>query len=351
MAIDSAKLNDLLGKMVCDLGAAVTGALVIIGDKLGLYQAMAAAGSVTAQQLAIQTGTDERYVYEWLAAQAASGYINYDATRQQFSMSPEQIAVFADEASPALMTGGFYSLESVYAKEPQLTEAFRTGNGLAWGDHCNCLFCGTEKFFRPGYRANLVAEWLPTLNGVTDKLAQGAKMADVGCGHGVSTILMAEAYPNSHFYGFDYHAPSIARARTLAHEADLKNVTFEVATAKAYPGEQYDLVACFDCLHDMGDPVGAAAHVRESLAADGAWLIVEPFAHDALEENLNPVGRVYYGFSSTVCIPSSLSQEVGLGLGAQAGEARLREVVTDGGFTHFRRAAATPFNLILEARP
>lgn len=351
MAIDSGKLNELLGRMVGDLGAAVTGALVITGDKLGLYRAIAAAGAVTSEQLATQTGTTERYVSEWLAAQAASGYIDYDAPTQQFSMSPEQVAVFADEASPALMTGGFYSLEAVYASEPQLTAAFRTGDGLGWGEHCSCLFCGTEKFFRPGYRANLMAEWLPALNGVTDKLTQGGKVADVGCGHGVSTILMAEAFPNSHFFGFDYHASSIARARALAHEAGVRNVTFDVAAAKAYPGKEYDLVACFDCLHDMGDPVGAASHIRETLTDDGTWLIVEPFAHDTLEENLNPVGRVYYGFSTTLCVPSSLSQEVGLGLGAQAGEARLREVVTGGGFTQFRRAAETPFNLILEARP
>ncbi|MCE7979806.1 MAG: class I SAM-dependent methyltransferase [Caldilinea sp. CFX5] len=350
MAMDSVKLNELLGKMVGDLGAAVTGALVIIGDKLGLYQALAA-GPVTAHQLAERTGTAERYVREWLAAQAASGYINYDAAAQQFSMSPEQIAVFADEASPAFMTGGFYSLEAVFAKEPQLTEAFRTGKGVAWGDHCNCLFCGTEKFFRPGYRANLVAEWLPALNGVTAKLAQGAKVADIGCGHGVSTILMAQAYPHSQFFGFDYHAPSIERARVLAHEAGVKNVTFAVATAKAYPGAPYDLVACFDSLHDMGDPVGTAAYIRQTLDPAGAWLIVEPFAYDTLAQNLNPVGRVYYGFSTTICVPSSLSQEVGLALGAQAGVTRLQEVVTAGGFRHFRQAAATPFNLILEARP
>jgi SAM-dependent methyltransferase len=350
-AINETKLNTLLGQLVGDLGASVNSALVIIGDKLGLYKALAEGGPANAQQLAERTGTAERYVREWLAAQAASGYINYDAAGQQFSLSPEQRAVFADEDSPVIMTGGFYSLESVFAKEPQLTEAFRTGKGLAWGDHCNCLFCGTEKFFRPGYKANLVAHWLPALDGVTQKLEQGARVADVGCGHGVSTVIMAQAYPHSHFYGFDYHAPSIERARQLAHEAGVTNTTFEVASAKAYPGAGYDLVAFFDCLHDMGDPVGAAAHVRETLAPDGAWLIVEPFAHDTLEQNLNPVGRVYYGFSTTVCVPSSLSQEVGLGLGAQAGEARLREVVTAGGFTRFRRATETPFNLILEARP
>jgi len=349
-AINQTKLETLVGQMINDLGAAVNGVLVIIGDKLGLYKALAAV-PCTSQQLAERTGTAERYVREWLAAQAASGYINYDATTQEFHLSPEQSAVFAVEESPVLMTGGFYMVESVFASEPQLSEVFRTGKGLSWSEHCNCLFCGTEKFFQPSYRANLVAQWLPALDGVTQKLEHGARVADVGCGHGASTIIMAQAYPHSSFYGFDYHAPSIEHARELADKAGVKNVTFEVASAKAYPGTGYDLVAFFDCLHDMGDPVGAAAHVRTTLDRDGTWLIVEPFAHDTLEQNFNPIGRVAYGFSTTVCVPSSLSQEVGLGLGAQAGETRLREVVTAGGFTHFRRAAETPLNLILEARP
>lgn len=349
-AINETKLNALLGLMVSDLGAAVNGALVIIGDKLGLYKGLATAPA-TSQQLAERTGTAERYIREWLAAQAASGYVTYDTTTQQFHLSPEQAAVFADEESPVLMTGGFYSVEAVFASEPQLSDAFRTGKGLAWGEHCNCLFCGTEKFFRPGYKANLVTHWLSALDGVTPKLERGAKVADVGCGHGASTIVMAKAHPNSQFFGFDYHAPSIERAKALAQDAGVANVTFAVATAKSYPGADYDLVAFFDCLHDMGDPLGAAAHVRETLTIDGTWLIVEPFAHDTLEQNLNPVGRVFYSFSTAICVPSSLSQENGVGLGAQAGEARLREVVTAGGFTHFRRATETPFNLILEARP
>ncbi|MFZ4656956.1 MAG: class I SAM-dependent methyltransferase [Caldilineaceae bacterium] len=349
-AISETKLNALLGQMVSDLGAAVNGVLVIIGDKLGLYKALATAPA-TSQQLAERTGTAERYVREWLAAQAASGYVTYEATTQHFHLSPEQAAVFADDESPARMTGGFYMVEAVFASEPHLSDVFRTGKGLSWSDHCNCLFCGTEKFFQPSYRANLVASWLPALDGVTQKLERGAKVADVGCGLGASTIIMAQAYPNSHFYGFDYHAPSIDQARELAATAGVNNVTFDVASAKAYPGTGYDLVAFFDCLHDMGDPVGASAHVRTTLDRAGTWLIVEPFAHDTLEQNLNPIGRVSYGFSTTVCVPSSLSQEVGLGLGAQAGEARLREVVTAGGFTHFRRATETPFNLILEARP
>ena len=259
--------------------------------------------------------------------------------------------VFADDDSPANMVGGFYGIESVYTSEPQLTAAFKSGDGVGWGEHSNCLFCGTEKFFRPGYKANLVSNWLPALDGVVPKLEAGAKVADVGCGHGVSTILMAEAFPNSTFYGFDFHEPSIERARSLAAESGVTNISFEVATAKGFPGNDYDLVACFDCLHDMGDPVGAASHIRSVLKDDGSWLIVEPMAGDSLLDNLNPVGRVYYAFSTVICVPASLDQEVGLALGAQAGEEKLREVVTKGGFGSLERATETPFNLILQARP
>jgi SAM-dependent methyltransferase len=290
-------------------------------------------------------------VAEWLAAQAASGFIEYDAASACFSLTPEQALVFADPASPVNMTGGYYIAQSIYADIPHVSEAFRTGKGVGWGEHCNCLFCGTAKFFGPGYRANLIAGWLPQLEGVVPKLQAGGKVADVGCGHGLSTVTMARAFPNSHFYGFDYHAGSIEQARALAKEEGLANVTFDVALAKEYPGISYDLVTTFDCLHDMGDPVGAAAHVRETLNANGAWLIVEPMAQDDLSGNLNPVGRIYYAASTMICLPSSLSQEVGLGLGAQAGQKRLREVITKGGFSHFRRASETPFNLILEARP
>lgn len=349
--LNEEKLQELLSMMVNELGAAMVGAHVIIGDQLGLYKALAANGGLTSAELSERTGTAERYVREWLAAQAASGYIDYNAEAGTFHMTPEQATVLADEESPVYMAGGFYGLESIYAKQPKLTEAFRTGEGVGWGEHSSCFYCGTEKFFRPLYRANLVSEWLPALDGVVEKLEAGAKVADVGCGHGISTILMAEAFPDSQFYGFDFHEPSIERARELAEEADVENVTFEMATAKEYGGDGYDLVACFDCLHDMGDPVGAAAYVRETLAEDGTWLIVEPMAGDTLEENLNPVGRVYYGASTVICVPTSLDQEVGEALGAQAGEARLREVVTSGGFTRFRRATETPFNMILEARP
>jgi 2-polyprenyl-3-methyl-5-hydroxy-6-metoxy-1,4-benzoquinol methylase len=351
MAINEGKLNELLGKMVTELGAAYVGASVILGDQLGLYKELDAGGALSSVQLAERTGTAERYVREWLAGQAASGYIDYDATTRTFHLSPEQAMVFAQADSPVILTGGFYSLQAIYESVPRMAEAFRTGKGLGWGEHCNCLFCGTEKFFGPGYRANLVSSWLPALDGVVSKLQAGGKVADVGCGHGISTIVMAQAFPNTHFFGFDYHQDSIDRARVLAKEATVANVTFDVATAKGYPGANYDLVTFFDCLHDMGDPVGASAHVRETLNANGIWMIVEPNAQDDLAGNMNPVGRIYYAASTVICVPSSLSQEVGLALGAQAGEAKLREVVTKGGFTRFRRAAETPFNMVLEARP
>jgi 2-polyprenyl-3-methyl-5-hydroxy-6-metoxy-1,4-benzoquinol methylase len=351
MGLNETKLNELLGKMVTELGAAMVGTNIIIGDQLGLYKALNAAGALTPAQLAERTGTAERYVREWLAAQAASGYIDYDTNDQTFHLSPEQAMVFARADSPALMTGGYYIVESVYNDIPRLTEAFRTGKGLGWGDHCNCLFGGTEKFFGPGYRANLISSWLPALDGTVAKLQAGGKVADVGCGHGISTLVMAQAFPNSQFFGFDYHGGSIERARELAKETGVANVTFDIAAAKDYPGANYDLVTFFDCLHDMGDPVGAARHVRETLNTNGAWMIVEPMAQDDVSGNLHPVGRIYYAASTTICVPTSLSQEVGLALGAQAGEAKLREVVTKGGFTRFRRATETPFNMVLEARP
>lgn len=351
MMLNETKLQEFTGKMVGDMGAAIGTALVLIGDRLGLYKAIAQAGPLTSQQLAKRTGTAERYVREWLSAQAASGYIEYHPETETFSMTPEQAAVFADEDSPVHACGGFYSIASIIADEPRITEAFRNGNGLAWEDRHPCLFCGTAKFFRPGYRVHLTSSWIPSLNGVKEKLARGGRVADVGCGHGHSTLIMAETFPNTQFVGFDIHAPSIEEARHLAKEAGLTNVTFEVATAKTYPGRDYDLVTFFDCLHDMGDPAGAAKHVHSTLDQDGTWLLVEPFAHDKLEDNLNPISRVYYGFSTTVCTPASLAQEVGTGLGAQAGESRLKEIVTSGGFTRFRRAAETPLNLILEAKP
>jgi 2-polyprenyl-3-methyl-5-hydroxy-6-metoxy-1,4-benzoquinol methylase len=349
--LDQSKLDAFLGRMVGDLGAVATGALVVLGDRLGLYKAMQAGDRMTAAELARRTGTHERYVREWLSAQAAAGYVEYDRDEDTFYLNAEQATVFADEDSPAFMAGGFEGLSAFWIDEQKVSEAFRSGKGLAWHDHSACLFRGTERFFRPGYNANLVSSWLPALDGVVDKLKQGARVADVGCGHGASTVVMARAFPQSHFTGFDYHPASIERARNAAAEAGVAaNTSFEVAQAKTYRGT-YDLVAFFDCLHDMGDPVGASAHVRETLKPDGTWMIVEPFAHDQLAANLNPIGRVYYAASTMVCTPASLAQEVGLGLGAQAGEVRLRQVVCAGGFTRFRRAAETPFNIVLEARP
>ncbi|HEV3385521.1 MAG TPA: class I SAM-dependent methyltransferase [Gemmata sp.] len=352
MPLDQAKLDEFVGKMLNDLGAVASGAMVLIGDKLGLYKALADAGPLTSAELAGRTGTAERYIREWLASQAAAGYVQYQPETGMYSMTAEQALVLADDASPAFMAGGFDVLASMFKDEPKITEAFRSGRGVGWHEHSPCLFRGTERFFRTGYAAHLVQEWLPALAGVCEKLNRGARVADVGCGHGASTILMAKAFPNSSFTGFDYHGPSIERARVLAREAGVEQrCRFEIAAASGYPGNEYDLVAFFDCLHDMGDPTGAAIHVRQSLGVDGTWLIVEPYAADTVEGNLNPIGRIYYAASTMICVPASLSQEVGLALGAQAGEARLRKVVLDGGFTRFRRATATPFNLVLEARP
>jgi SAM-dependent methyltransferase len=347
MNLDTKKLESLLGTVVNEIGAASNAALVILGDKLGLFRALAQ-GAATSAELAKKTGTHERYVREWLSAQAASSFVTYDAEKGTFSMTPEQAAVFAVEDSPVFVVGGFGLLSAVYHDEPKLAEAFRTGKGVHWGDHCNCLFCGVERFFRPGYRSHLVAEWLPALDGVVEKLERGAKVADVGCGHGVSTLLMAEAFPNSEFVGIDYHAASIEHA--TAQAGGLNNVRFEAARAQDFAGHGYDLVTMFDSLHDMGDPVGAVSHIGKTLARDGTLMLVEPAAGDSLAENLNPVGRVYYAGSTHICVPTALNQDVGLALGAQAGAKRIGAVVKEGGFSRFRKAAATPFNMILEAR-
>jgi SAM-dependent methyltransferase len=345
------KLNELVGKLVNDLGVSLAGASILLGDRLGLYKAMADGRPVTPSDLAKKTKLHERYVREWMSGQAASGYIDYDSEKDAFSLSPEQAMAFAQEGSPAFFAGAFDVVQSIYLDEPKVAEAFRTGKGVGWHEHSKCLFSGTERFFRPGYNANLVSSWIPALDGVEAKLKSGAKVADVGCGHGASTIVMAQAYPNSKFFAYDYHKPSIERAKVLAQEADVGDrITFAQATAKDFPAQGYDLVAFFDCLHDMGDPVGAVKHVKETLSKDGAWMIVEPFACDDLKDNLNPVGRVFYHASTFVCTPASLSQEVGLGLGAQAGERRLRQVATEAGFKRFRRAIETPFNMIFEVR-
>ena len=349
MNLDMTKLEPLLGTLVNELGAAANASLVLTGEKLGLWQALADSEPLSSDELAKKTGTHERYVREWLASQAASGFVTYDDSTGKFTLTPEQAAIFADEDSLFIMTGGFHSLAAVFSDEPKLEAAFRSGNGIGWGQHCNCLFCGVERFFRPGYKANLVGSWLPALDGVVEKLERGARVADVGCGHGASTMLMAAAFPNSEFVGIDFHRESIEHARE--HVNGHRNVRFEVGRAQDFKGTGFDLVAMFDALHDMGDPVGAAAHAREVLKPDGTLMLIEPMAGNSLKDNLNPVGRVFYAFSTAVCVPSSLGQEVGAALGAQAGENRLAEVVRKGGFTRFRRATETPFNMVLEARP
>jgi SAM-dependent methyltransferase len=351
-SIDEAKVEAFMGKAVTDMGAIISAPLFVIGEKLGLYKAMAGAGPLTSQEVADRAGAAERYVREWLRNQAAGGYVEYDPETDRYTLPDEHALALADEDSPLYVLGVYDMVASLYADEERLRDAFRTGEGLGWHEHDHRLFRGTERFFRPGYRGHLVAEWIPALDGVQEKLERGAKVADIGCGHGASTIILAEAFPNSEFFGFDYHPESIERAREAADEAGVGDrITFEAAAAKDYPGSGYDLVCVFDCLHDMGDPVGASAHVRETLAPDGTWLIVEPYANDRVEDNLNPVGRVFYGASTVICTPASLSQEVGLALGAQAGEERLAEVIKQGGFTRVRRATETPFNLVLEARP
>jgi SAM-dependent methyltransferase len=352
MSVNEQKMNELLGRFLNDFGATFHSAMAVIGDKLGLYKAMAQAGPLTSVELANRTGTTERYVREWLASQAAGGYASYDPETRRYFLTEEQAFALTDENGPVFLPGAFQVALSAVRSEPRIATAFKTGEGVGWHEHDPGLFGGTERFFRPGYAANLVNQWIPAFAGLEEKLKTGARVADVGCGHGASTILMARAYPESTFVGFDYHQPSIEHARHQAEEAGVSTrVSFQVATAKNYWGNDYDLVAFFDSLHDMGDPVGAAAHVLSTLKSDGSWMIVEPFANDKVEDNFNPIGRIYYSASTMLCTPASRSQEVGLGLGAQAGEARIRDVVTAGGFKRFRRATETPFNLVFEARP
>lgn len=350
--IDEEKLMEFMGKAVTDMSAAISVELMTIGDKLGLYKAMAGAGPLTSTQIAERTDTSERYVREWLGNQVAGGYITYDPPTTTYELPDEHAFALADEDSPVFLGGAFDLMAACWGSEDRILDAFRTGEGVGWHEHHPRLFAGTERFFRPGYRANLTSAWVPSLEGVQKKLEDGALVADVGCGHGASAIIMAQAYPNSRFVGFDYHEASIDTARKRAVEAGVADrVEFSVASAKEYTGSDYDLVCFFDCLHDMGDPLGAAAHARDSLAADGTVLLVEPYANDALEENINPVGRMFYGASTLLCTPASLSQEVGTALGAQAGEDRLRQLFADAGYRSFRRTTETPFNLVLEARP
>jgi SAM-dependent methyltransferase len=350
--LDEARLEAFVGQAVTDMGAAISGLLLHLGDRLGLYKAMAGAGPITPATLAARTGTAERYVREWLGNQAAGGYVSYDPGDGTFELPPEQAMVVADENSPVFLGGAFESIASCYTDHNIFIDAFRTGAGVGWQAHDDRLFSGVLRLFRPGYAAHLVNEWLPALDEVVEKLKEGASVADVGCGLGASTIIMAEAFERSTFLGIDIHEPSIGAARKAAVEAGVDQRTrFDVATAKEISGTGYDLVCLFDCLHDMGDPVGAARSIRRALAPDGTLMLVEPMAGDGLEDNLNPVGRTFYGLSTVICTPASRAQEVGLGLGAQAGQARLGRVLAEAGFTRVRRATQTPFNLILEARP
>lgn len=351
-AIDETRLNAFMGKILGDLGGAYSVAMVRMGERLGLYRALKEGGPATAGELADRLGLSARYVREWLSHQAASDYVAYDPETGRFALPPEQALVFAEEDSPAYMLGAFDNVLTTIQNQPMVEEGFRTGDGVAWGDQASCMFCAVAKFFRPGYVAHLVESWLPALDGVVEKLEAGARVADIGCGHGHSTLLMAAAFPKSEFVGFDFHEASIQAARAHSARENLcHRARFQTAAAKAFNGGPYDLVACFDSLHDMGDPVGAARHIRSQLAEDGVWMVVEPMAGDRLEDNLTPVGRLFYAGSTMICLPTSLAQETGAALGAQAGEARLREVIEAGGFSSVRRAAETPFNMILEARP
>jgi 2-polyprenyl-3-methyl-5-hydroxy-6-metoxy-1,4-benzoquinol methylase len=350
--IDEGKLNTFVGQILADLGGASSIAMVRMGDTLGLYRTLQAKGPLSSVELARAAKVDERYLREWLSNQAASNYLTYDAATQRFSISPEQAMIFADEHSPFHMIGAFDLMAAMLDNQPKVEAAFRSGEGVGWGRQSGCLFCAVARFFRPGYHNNLVTSWLPALDGVVDKLEAGARVADIGCGHGWSTLLMAQAFPNSEFVGYDFHADSITDANRHARsQGHTPNARFEVALAKDYTGRDFDLVTCFDCLHDMGDPAGAAKHILQSLKPDGTWMIVEPMAGDTLQSNLNPVGRIFYAASTMICVPTSKAQEVGVALGAQAGEAKLRDVIAGAGFTRVRRATESPFNIVLEARP
>ena len=349
-AIDEGRFEAIMGKALTDIGGTMSLLLAYMGDRLGLYRALRAHGPGTSAEIAAAAKLDERYVREWLSGVAAGGHVDYEPTTGLFSLSPEAALVYAAEGDPRCLQGFFQAVKSAFDDEEKSTAAIRAGRGLAWGDRSACCFCGTDRFFRPGYAVNLVDNWIPALTGMRERLEAGAGVADIGCGHGSSTVLMAEAFPNSSFVGFDFHAPSIEAARTKAAEAGVGNVRFEVAAAKDFPGRDYDLACIFDAIHDMGDPAGAAAHVRQALKPDGSFMVVEPLAGDALEENLHLLGQIFYGFSTVACVPASKAQEVGRALGAQAGEKRLAEVLREGGFTNVRRAAQTDTNMVLEAR-
>jgi len=347
---DQAKFDELFGKVLTDVGGAIGLLMAFIGDQAGVYEAMESAGRSTCKQLAATTGINERYLLEWLSANAASGYITYDEGNETFSLSPEQAAIFAHDGEPTCMQGFFQAVVSQYETHETATEVFKTGRGRPWSEHSACCFCGTDRFFRPGYAANLVEQWIPSLQGVEEKLKAGANVADIACGHGSSTILLAESFPNSKIYGFDFHEPSIEEARKKAAAAGVSNIEFQVCTAKDVPAKDFDFACIFDALHDMGDPVGAASRIREVLKPDGTFMLVEPIAGDSLAENLNPLSGIFYGFSTIICVPTSKAQEKGLGLGAQAGQARLTGVLNEAGFSQVARATETPTNMVLEAR-
>ena len=346
--VDMVKLEALAGKVIGDVAGALSLYMAYLGDQTGLFDAMDGEGPMTVEQIAAKTGQNPKYLHEWLGSVSAAGYVTFDPENDTFHLTEEQALVFGREGQPACMQGFIQAIVSQYEENEKAVDIFKTGKGRPWGDHSQCLFCGTDRFFRPGYQANLVENWIPALDGVEDKLKSGAKVADVGCGHGSSTILMAQAYPNSHFVGIDFHAPSIEEARAKADAAGLSNIEFTVASAQDYPGEGFDFACIFDALHDMGDPVGAARHVRDSLKEDGTFMLVEPMAGDTMADNMNPLGQIFYAFSTTVCTPNSVSQDVGLGLGAQAGQKRLTEVLNEAGFGTVKRAAETPTNMVLE---
>jgi SAM-dependent methyltransferase len=349
--INEAQLNEFVGRFLTDLAAAHHAATVVVGDRLGLYRALAQTGPATPEVIARAAGCDERYTREWLNAQAASGYCELDVDTGRYYLTPVQQACLADEDAPTFLAAGMYVAASLFNDEQRIAEAFRTGSGIAWGEHHHDLFAGVERFFRPGYAANLTSSWIPALGGVEARLLQGATVADVGCGHGASSILLAQAYPASTIIGYDNHAPSIDAARRAAKEMGIDNIRFELASAQDFPGGDYGLVCTFDALHDMGDPVGAATHIRQALAADGTWLLVEPAAGESVADNLNPVGRLFYSASTLICTPAARSQPGGYALGAQASEAQLRHVSEQAKFTRFRRVLDTPVNRIIEIRP
>lgn len=345
--LNEATLNELVGRVLGDIGGAVSVPLVRIGDALGLYRTLKEISPATADDLAKAAGCAGRYVREWLSAQAASGYVHHEGGK--FSLTPEQSFIFAEPDSPVHLIGAFDTAAAMVENRPKVQAAFKTGRGVAWGEQAGCMFCAVARLFRPGYVNALVQDWLPALDGVVDKLKAGATVADVGCGHGLSTVLMAQAFPKSHFIGYDFHPASIAAANAHARSDGLTNLTFEVGRAQDFGGRDFDLITCFDCLHDMGDPQAAASHIRKALKAGGTWMVVEPMAGDALDDNINPVGRIYYSASTMICVPTSLAQETGLALGAQAGEKRIAEVIRSGGFRQVRRATETPLNMVLEA--